>query len=303
MRIGCYNIGVKEVMCGLIDVYADLLFLVDFCMDLACISVCARICGAHVGKRRLFFAAAIGGIYSVLSLFVGDGVISVVCALAAWQIICLIAFYRRKDSPSRQLKLSLCYLAVNALLGGGVSAVFGLLGRLSEVRLPSVEYGYANKTRRLIFLSLAASCLLVYLLVTRMREVRLDKPEYVKITEFGGSVTLRAICDTGNLLSDPLTGAPCTVISREDLIALGGVSLLYLLDKNSDNDRVLQNVRIALIPAKTVSGDVIMPAFFTSVELLDSEKKTIRKCKSAIAVSNTDAPAKGSAILPGCFCR
>lgn len=287
----------------MIDVYADLLFLVDFCMDLACISACERISGAGGVRWRRMLAAAIGGIYSVCSLFIPEGAVSVLCALVSWQLICLVAFYRRGDSLLRQLKLSLCYLAVNALLGGCVSAVFGLLGRFSYVLPTDLPYAYADSTLRLIFLSASTACLLLYLVTRGLRSVRLDRPEYVKITEFEGSVTLRAICDTGNLLAEPLTGTPCTVISREDLIALGGGCVLSLLEGKFTLDGIPCGVRVALVPTRTVSGEGIMPAFFSTVELLDREGKTIRKCETAVAVSNSGAPSAGRAVLPWSMCR
>jgi hypothetical protein len=286
----------------LIDVYADLLFLVDLCMDLACICACERLTGVHCGKLRRLAAAFIGGAYSVCSLFIPEGAFSFICALLSWQLICLVAFHRRGDGLVRHVKLSLCFLVMNLLLGGAVSAVFGLFGRLADICLPDAEYKYADGRLRIIFLSLAAACFILRLFVARIHRLRLDGTAYVKITEFDRSVILSAICDTGNFLSEPLTGTPCTVISSNDLVSLGGEELLSFLDADAHGKLRSMGIRVALIPAKTVSGGGLMPGFFTKIELLDSEKKKIREFETVVTVSSTGAPGAGVAILPGCLC-
>ena len=286
----------------MIDVYADLLFLVDLCMDLACICATERLAGVCCGKLRRLAAAFIGGVYSVCALFIPEGIFSLICALLSWQLICLVAFHRRGDGALRHMKLSLCFLAMNLLLGGAVSAVFGLFGRLADICLPDTEYEYASVGLRTVFLSLAAACLILRLFVARIHRLRLDGTAYIKISEFGHALVLSAICDTGNFLSEPLTGIPCTVISSADLVRLGGGELLSFLDATSCGSLGNMGVRVALIPARTVSGGGLMPGFFTRVELLDSEKKMIKEFETVVAVSGTGAPKEGVAILPSCLC-
>ena len=285
----------------MVDVYADLLFLVDLCMDLACISATSALTGAESGRKRRFLAAALGALYSVLSLFIPSGLMSVACAVLSWQAVCLVAFYRRGDRAFRHIRISLCHLAVNALLGGGVSAVFSLLGELAGICIPEPEHHTAEGRLRIVFLALGSSCLLLRILVKRRKVLRVDGTESVRITGFGKSIVLGAICDTGNMLKEPLSGKPCTVISRADLIGLGGEALLSLLSPQGCEGLIEMGVKVTVVPAKTVSGDGIMPAFFTSIELLDSEGRAIKKFETAVAVSDSGAPSEGFAIIPRAF--
>ena len=55
----------------ILDLYADLYFLINFSMDLICFYLLASILHIKLPMRRALIASGIGGIYSVCALVLG----------------------------------------------------------------------------------------------------------------------------------------------------------------------------------------------------------------------------------------
>ena len=55
------------------DVYADLLFLVNFSMDFLCLYLSVKLLHLPRARWRMLLAAALGGVYSVVALLLSVG--------------------------------------------------------------------------------------------------------------------------------------------------------------------------------------------------------------------------------------
>ena len=74
-------------------VYADLLFLVNFSMDLLCFFVTGRLLHKDTRMWRMIVASALGGVYSVAVLFLPLGTLTAVLLdLLFCAFMCLCAF-------------------------------------------------------------------------------------------------------------------------------------------------------------------------------------------------------------------
>ena len=107
-----------------IEVYADLLFLINFFMDFACLKISAKVCACSSKTLRTAFASVLGGVYSIFALFIENRIAYYALSVLMCIIITSTAFARRGDRISRILKISLVYFFVSLLTGGGVSAAF-----------------------------------------------------------------------------------------------------------------------------------------------------------------------------------
>ena len=153
------------------DVYADLLFLINFFMDLACLEITSKACGCTAGKMRKLLAAVLGAVYSVIALFIENGAVYYITAAAAGVTLILTAFARRQDRALRVIKISLVYFFVNMLVGGSVSAAFYLLERFSYGAPLSPE----PQERLLspsVCLALSTGCFVSYLALKYIRRVK-----------------------------------------------------------------------------------------------------------------------------------
>lgn len=190
-------------------VYWDLAALWNFTLDYLLLLGTLRIAGRPPRRRRLAFGAALGAAYSVAALALP---LPAWTTPAALPLMTLAAFGRTE----RYVKLTLLCLLLACGLGGIVVLLGGLGG------MERLAYGliYARLPWGVFF---AASGLSYLLLTLVFRDgARHGGGELVRVrVEYGGRhVMLRLLRDTGNTLSDPLTGEGVPVIEKSALLPL-----------------------------------------------------------------------------------
>lgn len=191
-------------------VYWDLAALVNGAADYLLLLSAARLAGRTVPRLRLLGAAAFGAAYAVLRLVL---LCSPWLNAAAFVGMALLAF----RGTGRALKLGLLTLLLACALGGGVLLLGQCCGSLGRI------------ARGVIFAQLPWGVLLgamgvTYLLLSTVFRggAQHDGGELlrVRLTHGGKTVTLRLLHDSGNLLTDPLTGESVPVIGQSALRAL-----------------------------------------------------------------------------------
>lgn len=191
-------------------VYWDLAAAWNFALDYLLLLGTLRLAGQRIRRGRLACAAALGAAYSVAAL---TQPFSPWTLTGAMLLMCLIAFGRTE----RYVRLTLLFLLLACSLGGGVL----LLGRASG--------GMERLARGLLYARLPwgvffAAAGGAYLLLTLVFRggAKHDGRDFVHArVEYGGRrVALRLFRDTGNALSDPLTGEGVPVVEKNALSPL-----------------------------------------------------------------------------------
>ena len=222
-------------------VYWDLAALWNFSVDYLLLLGTLRIAGRPLHRRRLAFGAALGAAYSVAALALP---LPAWTMFAALLVMTLAAFGRTE----RYVKLMLLCL----LLACGLGGIVLLLGCLGGMERLAYSLIYARLPWGVFF---AASGLAYLLLAFVFRDgARHGAGEFVRVrVEYGGrKVTLRLLRDTGNTLSDPLTGEGVPVIEKN--------ALLPLFSRGSGDETAY--IRVTALQARTVSGaDGTLDAF------------------------------------------
>ncbi len=210
-----YNKG--EVILVGQTVYADILFLINFSMDFLVFYICARLSGRRLRAFRSALAASIGGIYGVCALFMpGESLIAPICDVAVMVAICAVAFYSKSESVRSFLGRCALFAGISAILGGIMSAMYSMLNRSG---LSSLEGGDGDDISIWLFALLAAAGgAAAFAGGRRAKRIAVSKQSDVEITFCGKSVLLRAMTDTGNMLTDPL-GGRAVAICELDAVA------------------------------------------------------------------------------------
>lgn len=188
-------------------VYWDLVALWNFLLDYLLLLGTTQLAGQYIPRRRLAVAAGLGAAYSVASLTMVFSPWMMMAVLAA---MCRTAFGRK----SRWIRLTLLFALLSCALGGAVL----LLGRVTG-RMELLAQGLF--WARLPWGVFCAASGLTYLLLALVfrAEAKFSRESYLNVVvEYGGrQVTARLFRDTGNTLSDPMTGEGVPVIEAAAL--------------------------------------------------------------------------------------
>ena len=192
-------------------IYADVLFLLNAVVDYLLLLVSARAAGAPLRRMRFALGGILGGLYAVAMFlpglaFLGSGIYPML--FGGWMV--LIAY-----GVTRLLvKQTLIFLAVTCALGGGVLAI-GMMDGATLSLGQNVVYSLPDL--KLVMLSAAGCYALLHLVFPLLCRHTRTGGELQEMTFelLGRSLTLTAFADSGNTLTDPVTGRKVPVAEGE----------------------------------------------------------------------------------------
>ena len=232
-------------------VYVDVLWLIDFSMDLLSLGLAGRIAQRTARPWRLCLAAGLGGLWSVLALLCGlDGIGGLVLDLAVAAGLCLLAYGR--NSAGRFALIFGGFFFSTLLLGGSMTALANLFAEQTE---QGISGGW------FFLLALAGGGITV--LGTHLRRRAAPRRMAVTVTLGERSVVLDGLSDSGNLVHDPISGRPVIFIAPHRLAALTDGRLYAALLSGRAEEMVGLSPedarRICLVPLETVQGRALAP--------------------------------------------
>lgn len=242
------------------DVYVDMLFLVNGGMDALCLCLTARMLHRSLPLWRLASAAVMGGVYGVLALFIEVAApAALVIDVAVCLAMCCMAFGRRRLWLTGGL-----YLLVSMVMGGVMTALYHWLNRAGAAALlPSGEEGLSS-IAFLLLAMIGGGVTFLWGRVFRKAESRRETAVTLSITYGGKTVTLSGMIDSGNLLTDPVGGLPVIAVKREAVESLWSPSLKAFLAAPALTAESLSHIpegrRLRLIPTDTATGAGLLVA-------------------------------------------
>ncbi|MBP5156179.1 MAG: sigma-E processing peptidase SpoIIGA [Clostridia bacterium] len=191
-------------------VYADVLFLTNFCADYLCLFVAGRLCGRGGRVRRLIAAAALGGSYAFVPLLLPDlpAAASFCMHAAAGALLCAAAFGVKAGIKKTALTFA-AFAATEALLGGLVYGIYGLTSQDAFAAREKSPAAYAA------ILGVSAAAALCYGLAVRRKKRAAGCT--VRIYACGEEIRARLLVDSGNLVTEPFSALPVIVLSHTAL--------------------------------------------------------------------------------------
>ena len=192
-------------------IYVDTLFLLNAMVDYLLLLASARLAGEPLARLRFLLGAVLGGLYAVSIFLPGLSFLArPPCRLAAAVLMVLAAFWKSR----RLLRQVVIFFALSCAFGGGVLAIALLGGRglaLSNGVL------YSGMDLKIVLLS-AAGCYGALTLIfqrTGRHTAASGELRPVRLTLGERQVSLTALVDTGNTLTDPATGRPVLVAEAD----------------------------------------------------------------------------------------
>ena len=280
-------------------VYGDIYFAVNFSMDFLALLICCKLLRLEQRTLRMCLSAATGALYAVVTLaFHGrSSLISVICSVLLPFLMIYIAFgYGRMG---QFIKVSALFWNVSFVMGGAMTAIYYLAGRLGAGKLISVggvTHVLYNDMPLWVFFLIVPLCALGASLWNRIAGRRSTvKSARLEIYDKGVSICVDALCDSGNLLTEPLGG--------RSVIFLAKPLMKKLLPsvEHWGKDEFWQGAdakRIRIVPYSTVDSTGILCAYLPDAIKVNGILVSACVC-AAPALDKSKAPYE--AIVPACL--
>ncbi len=235
-------------------IYADVLFLIDLSMDFLALYIVSSMMKLSCGKYNLAFAAAIGAVYSVTAVIYRSDSILIAALIAVLMMVAAFGLC----SPSRIIVRSVVFLVVNFILGGAMTAIFNIFNSFGRERFVMLYGEVAQVERKMPFsvfavgfgITAVIAVIFVRIFLPSIKTAFTD----TEICYGKKKLKLRLLCDSGNLLTEPISGDPVIFLSESSMIRLTGENVITAL-KNSEPEFLRRNLRSArLLLYETVAG-------------------------------------------------
>lgn len=286
-------------------VYGDVLFLVNASIDFLVLFMAGYF--LHIKRRlfRLVLSSLVGGIY---------GVIILLPALTWWGtlfihffmafILCLIAY----APVGRKIffSLFLSFFGAALLLGGVLTAFYGFLANVFETN--STNAINSAKKAEFFLLYAAISALLVFFGGRVFSKKRNKREMMVEIWEGEKNIICCCLVDSGNLLTDPLSGKPVILVRRKEALSIISGEYLTSFEQGIEENRIPLHMRrkMRVILAHSAIGKKILFGYIPDNIFLYGREREKNKYEVdailAIAEDGTKDFAGYSGIIPASLC-
>ena len=248
-----------------IAVYGDVYFLVNFSIDFLVLLLVGKFLRLRRIAWRLVLASLLGGAYAVFALLMAfSGWHGVILQFAAAVLLCLIAY--GFCGAYDLLRLLCSFYGASVLLGGAVNALYSLLYDIFGASGGSVVT--SAKKSEIFMLFALISGVLIYLagrLFSRRSGVRSVCAE---VEGDGRRVTFTGLVDSGNLLTDPLSGRAVIVVKKETVAPLLPRGAMGMLTGNAESIPLGERRRLRVIVAHGIGGGRAMLGYLPDAVLL-----------------------------------
>ena len=288
-----------------VEVYADLLFLINAGMDGLCLLLTGRILHRKVKAWRVILSAVLGGVYAVAALLPDMGVgSSLLLDMAVCVAMCGAVFGSKSGGGLKGLPVAAeVYFLLSMALGGIMTALYHLLNRAGAASvLSALTDGEGDGLGSWLFLLLALVGGGLSLWGGRLSR-RAGRVSFCAVTVEleGRRVELRGMVDSGNLLRDPMGGRAVVCADGETLAGILSPALRAVMGGASPQGAGLSPKdarRVRFIPAGTATGGGLLYGFLPDRIVLTKEGDTHgREVDAVVAV--TPIPTQGvEALVP-----
>ncbi len=249
--------------------YIDVYFLINFTVDLLSLYFAACFSKVPTTAKRLIISSLIGAVIAVGIVFLPETAVLKITA-SALGLFAMGFIAPKQVSSKRKIKYIFAFVIFEALLGGAVSFLWGILDKYISGIFDGAEGGAVN--RKMLFLSLIVllSIGVFKMLVSFFSNSESEGSVDVEISFLDNTAVVSAFVDSGNLAVDPMDLSPILLLKKdvaktilpENIIELSNIDAL---------DRKIKK-RIRLVPlSRGGETHVLVGVKADAVKLLDGK--------------------------------
>lgn len=243
-------------------VYVDTLFFLNLAVDYLLLLLTARLSGVYRRRVHLALGAAVGAALAVVLYFPPIPALPGILLRCGVCLLTVLAAFGLKRGFARLCGI---FLLLTLMLAGLLFAIsFGNRGELLQNGVL-----YLDISGYVMLIGFTALYLLSGLVMGKGRTQIGQRRQDIVVEMAGRKAQFRALCDSGNLLRDPISGRRVMLVECNAAAKLfdGPGALLLQNLREQQPEELLPLLRRCcktafwLLPAQTVSGESILIVF------------------------------------------
>lgn len=265
-------------------IYLDTLVIVNTYMSWIMLLITARLARISASSVRLAIGAAIGGLSSLLILINPSGIAwSAVLVLAKIAIVMLAAVtaYIKRNMSKRKLAAAfMIFAAVNIIFGGAIYLAQSLL-KTRVIYFSGASYYFDIPLAELIVLTAVVYVVIVIASHFTSRTCDISHSYRVNVAVGGRSFSLDGVADTGNTVTELISGRPVVICTGIDYSPPDGKG-------------------VYAVPYSTVDAEGLLYAFMPDSLQIESEEGITKDAFALVAF--TEKGDKRAVFNPKIIC-
>ena len=209
-------------------------------------------------------SALIGGVYGVIAVVYDLGMLgTVLSSIFVGLIMCIaLSGFVRFGLLAREMVV---FLIANLIIGGGMTAIYSAFNSFGAAQKLLI-YGELESVEEQMPLALFAVGSMVVTVILCLFGRSFDKRKRsstvrMRVEHAGKCIECNAIEDSGNLLTEPLSGLPVVVLRRSVARELLTAEMLSLICEMKLVGEKAEFSHVRFITCNTVSGKKMLGAF------------------------------------------
>ena len=250
--------------------YIDVYFLINFTVDVLSLYFAAVFSKIPTSSKRLIISALIGALVAVITVFLPEIPI-LKLAVATLGLLLMGILTPKKISIKRKIKFLFAFLIFEALLGGVVSLIWGVLDEYLSTIFSDVVSGAIN--RKMLFLSLIVlfSIGVFKMLVSFFSSNESEGSVDLEISFLDKTKVVSAFVDSGNLAIDPMDMSPIVLLKENVAKSILPENIINLSNIDSLDRKIKKRIRLIPISCGGATH-VLVGVKADAVRIIDGEK-------------------------------
>lgn len=273
-------------------IYVDILVIVNLFVNYFLLLATAKFFCIKWKTSRLILGEILGGIYS-LYILAPELPWFISSVIKLFMSVTIIAATFGIKKPTQFFKILIYFYSVNFLFSGIMMAVWCWF----KPNGMQINNGvvYFNISPVILIISTIISYIIIEAINKIVNKRRLDhKIINLKIKFRTNQISITAKIDTGNFLKEPFSGLPVIVARETSVKPLLPVNTYeQIKDYSADKFTDILNLKIRMIPFKTISEESVLPAFKPDcIKINESEVQKevyIALCEDKFMPQNAEA--------------
>lgn len=239
-------------------IYAEYLFLENLITGGLILTLTGKISGIRMKKIPLSLGSILCGIYSFILFW--DNLLPFIAIMSKLLFSILVVLLVFPTKKIRRLGRTILVFYIISLAMGGIT-----IGAAYFASVPAVTQNSAIYLEQFSYVSIAIGCVLTYVCFNSLANFIKSRFHSKKVTadvfiEFENkTIRLRGMVDTGNALTDPLTGKPVFIMSQLAAKRILPAEIIDLINGEINEKNIYEALlesslahRIRLIPFKSI---------------------------------------------------